>query len=594
MRITRFTHWTFSESRRIAAVRRTSKGPTRFLTAGLLTILLAGLPAQAATTSFTFNITGSASSSTGANGVDNYKDDGAGPVPPFGNAIFVTTGTLTQNSASTAVANGSFTFTFPNGDSFQGTYGGITLTFQGGGGGSGGANTQGTGPATITGGTGTFANASGSMTITFSGSGSSFTLTGSGSITSQTPGLPPAVFANGTVNNASFATGTNPVAPGTIAAIFGTNLDDGTSNPFSSFGSNGKLLTTLGGASVTFNGISAPIFSSFPGQLNVQIPLELGGAPSASVVVTVGGQASTPQTVPLGPNSPGIFTVPPGGTGQGAIQIANTTIFAAAAGSISGAQTRAANPGEFLTIYCTGLGDVSTPPQTGMAASGNPLSATVTTPQVTIGGIPATVSFAGLSPGFVGLYQVNAQIPTGAPSGNAITVVLSIGGKQSNTVTIAVAGSGGGGGGNNPVVLQGSATSVTGTLPGTLILDSTATGSISISATGVSSGGQTVYSASGTGNGTVSCLGFNGSNSNSNWTASLSATVTVSPAITSLVTSGGSVSGNFSYSIILNGCGGSSTNAGSGTVTGTVNHGGAVTLILTGSGGGGGGGGGGR
>jgi uncharacterized protein (TIGR03437 family) len=114
----------------------------------------------------------------------------------------------------------------------------------------------------------------------------------------------PVVPADSVVNNASFALGTNPLAPGTIAAIFGTALDDGTNNAFSSFGTNGELLTTLGGASVTFNGISAPMFSAFPGQLNVQIPDGLGTATSAMVVVTVGGQSSAPQTVPLGSFSP--------------------------------------------------------------------------------------------------------------------------------------------------------------------------------------------------------------------------------------------------------------------------------------------------
>jgi len=57
---------------------------------------------------------------------------------------------------------------------------------------------------------------------------------------------------------------------------------------------------------------------------------------------------------------------------------------------------------------------------------------------VTIGGVPATVSFAGLAPGFVGLYQVNVEVPEAAPSGSSVPVVLSIGGAASNTVTIAV------------------------------------------------------------------------------------------------------------------------------------------------------------
>ena len=255
------------------------------------------------------------------------------------------------------------------------------------------------------------------------------------------PGTPPpSVNANGTVSNASFAPGTNPLAPGTIAAIFGTNLNDGSSNPFSAFGSNGTLLTMLGGASVTFNGISAPLFSSFPSQLNVEIPEELTGATSATVQVTVGGLASAPQTVPLGPDSPGIFTIPPGGTGQGAIQIANTVIFAAPAGSIPGAQAQPANPGDFLTIYCTGLGAVTNPPATGAPAPSNPLSTTVATPLVTIGGIQANVTFYGLAPGYVGLYQVNVQVPAGSPAGNAVPLVLTIGGQTSNTVTIAISG----------------------------------------------------------------------------------------------------------------------------------------------------------
>lgn len=97
-------------------------------------------------------------------------------------------------------------------------------------------------------------------------------------------------------------------------------------------------------------------------------------------------------------------------------------------------------PGEFITIYCTGLGAVSNPPTPGKPASNNPLSMTLITPKVTIGGQPATVSFSGLSPGFVGLYQVNAQIPDGSAGGSAVSVTLSLGGVESNTVTIAVAG----------------------------------------------------------------------------------------------------------------------------------------------------------
>jgi uncharacterized protein (TIGR03437 family) len=57
---------------------------------------------------------------------------------------------------------------------------------------------------------------------------------------------------------------------------------------------------------------------------------------------------------------------------------------------------------------------------------------------VTIGGVPARVTFSGLAPGFVGLYQVNVQVPPGAPAGDAITAQLEIGGVTSNAVTIAI------------------------------------------------------------------------------------------------------------------------------------------------------------
>ncbi len=59
-------------------------------------------------------------------------------------------------------------------------------------------------------------------------------------------------------------------------------------------------------------------------------------------------------------------------------------------------------------------------------------------PTVTIGDVPAVVNFSGLAPGFVGLYQVNVEVPANAPTGEAVEVVLTIGGVASNTVTIAV------------------------------------------------------------------------------------------------------------------------------------------------------------
>ena len=244
----------------------------------------------------------------------------------------------------------------------------------------------------------------------------------------------PVLSELGVVNNASFAVGSNPIAPGSIAAIFGTNLNDGYSVLFSNFGPDGKLVTTLGYAQVTINGEAAPLFYSTPSQLGVQIPTELTGT-SATIEVTVAGTTSASMTISLDTFSPGIFTVNQSGQGQGAILISSSTL-AAPSGSVLGRDARPAMPGESITIFCTGLGQVTPALPTGMPASSN---MTVAEPTVTIGGIPATVQFSGMAYGFVGLNQVNVQVPTGTAFGNSIPVVLTIGGKRSNTVTMAVA-----------------------------------------------------------------------------------------------------------------------------------------------------------
>jgi uncharacterized protein (TIGR03437 family) len=90
--------------------------------------------------------------------------------------------------------------------------------------------------------------------------------------------------------------------------------------------------------------------------------------------------------------------------------------------------TSPAVAGETLLIYCTGLGPVSPAPADGAAASG--AATTALTPTVTIGGTSATISYSGLAPGYVGLYQINAVVPSGLASGN-VPVVIAAGGASS-------------------------------------------------------------------------------------------------------------------------------------------------------------------
>ena len=245
----------------------------------------------------------------------------------------------------------------------------------------------------------------------------------------DTPGAP-AINA-GDIVNGSF--NHQAPAPGSIATVFGAALSTAVA-----YASSVPLPASLAGVTVLVNGRAAPLFYVSPTQINFQTPWEAAGQAQAAVVVSVQGVASNAATVALPALSPGIFTVNQAGAGQGAILIAGTATIAALAGSIPGASTTPARAGQFVSIFATGLGPVGNPPATGAAALSNPLAMATNQVQVTIGGLPAVVSFAGLAPGFVGLYQVNAQVPAGAATGDAVPVVLSVGGASSNPVTVAI------------------------------------------------------------------------------------------------------------------------------------------------------------
>ena len=90
-------------------------------------------------------------------------------------------------------------------------------------------------------------------------------------------------------------------------------------------------------------------------------------------------------------------------------------------------------------IYATGLGPVDQTVGLGAPAPANPPANITDLPiRVTIGGQSATVQFAGLAPGFVGLYQVNVQVPQGVPPGPAVPVVIQQEGLVSKPVGISV------------------------------------------------------------------------------------------------------------------------------------------------------------
>jgi uncharacterized protein (TIGR03437 family) len=241
------------------------------------------------------------------------------------------------------------------------------------------------------------------------------------------PTTTPASFVS-----AANPTGGNRLAPGSLASLYGTNL----AASISAADFVPPLPVTLNGTSITIAGAAVPLLYVSPGQINFQVPWFTITGPSQGALVVNQGQFNASITVVLTPFAPALFTTNSQGSGQAAALINNTATLVAPVGAFPG--SRPASKGEFIQLYCTGLGDVTNRPSTGSVAPSGPLAATIANPTVTIGTVTVIPVFSGLSPGFVGLYQVNLQIPSTAPSGNAVPVVLTIGGVQSNTATIAI------------------------------------------------------------------------------------------------------------------------------------------------------------
>ena len=225
----------------------------------------------------------------------------------------------------------------------------------------------------------------------------------------QTPPRRPAATAAG--NAASFETG---AVAGSAVTVFATAITPG---PGITAASAIPLPQSLAGLVVTVNGRQAPLYAvanvNGAEQTNIQIPWETTGD-RASIVLTRDSLSSTPFDVPLLPAQPAVFTT----DGSAAIMVRATD------NTLVTAQ-RPLEAGEFIYFYATGLGPVSNTPATGSGGPSNPLANALTTPTVTIDGLACPLQFAGLAPGFAGLYQINIRVPAGISSGTRDLILRS-------------------------------------------------------------------------------------------------------------------------------------------------------------------------
>lgn len=268
-------------------------------------------------------------------------------------------------------------------------------------------------------------------------------------------GVAPTIDTNG-VHSVANGSITNP--PGSLIYATGTNMASQTlvanSTPLAL-----QMQTSTDDVSVTVNGITVPMYYITPTVVSLQLPWGTTTG-TATMVVTRNGVPSNPVTFQVGQVSPGIYTTNRVGSGMAWAIFASTSKLnskaqVAQSNNVSTYVGGAATAGDILYIYAAGLGP---PKDTTKAVDGQapcPLTnnvpgpcpagynasnyATLNTPVVTIGGVPAKVNASILDPTYPGLYLVFFTVPAGSPKGSTVPVQIEVGGVITPTnVTIAI------------------------------------------------------------------------------------------------------------------------------------------------------------
>jgi uncharacterized protein (TIGR03437 family) len=238
----------------------------------------------------------------------------------------------------------------------------------------------------------------------------------------QPQDLPPQITSGRVVNGGSFQPG---LAPGGLASLFGSNLSTATASA-----SDSPFPNSLSGVQVTVDGIAAPLLYSSPGQVNFQVPFEVQAGNPVPIVVIRDGVSSAPAQVPIVEYAPGILTY----TGVDnnvypLIQHLDNSFVDPGHPAVAG---------EILMAFLTGVGGFVDHPPTGTAPPVSPLSITVITPSIVLGGVAADVLWSGLSPTRLGVVQINLQLPNSLPAGTALPLTFTFDTATSQTVQLAV------------------------------------------------------------------------------------------------------------------------------------------------------------
>ena len=241
----------------------------------------------------------------------------------------------------------------------------------------------------------------------------------------------PTITMEGVVSSAGFIGGS--VAPGEILSFFGTDIGPNQLAGLE-FGSDGLVLTEIGGTRILFDGKPAPMVFSITNQASAVAPYALArvGRTSTEVEIEKDGRRTRAIRLPISAAKPSIFSINQSGTGPGAVLNQDFSLNSAA---------NPAKRGAAIQIFLTGGGQTSPASADGeLAPSSLPLAELVAEVSVTIGGRPAPVLYKGGAPGLInGLVQVNVLIDEATPIGDAVELIVTVGGLPSQAgITVSV------------------------------------------------------------------------------------------------------------------------------------------------------------
>jgi len=283
----------------------------------------------------------------------------------------------------------------------------------------------------------------GTLTITASAGALRATFTATVADPVVVPPTPPAdapVISPGGIGQNGFSVpAVQTISPGAITTVYGSNFMAAGSAAQVNAVAAGALSTKFAGVCVTFGGVRAPIFAVAATQVTVEIPALAAGATAVQVVRNCDDAAKELKSNVISATaqaaSPEFLYLQATASGQNPVAAVSATdgAFIGVTGSIPGANLHPAKAGDILVVYALGLGTTSPSQADGVPAPG--IASAALPVGVTIGGVAlaaADILYAGVSPSYIGLYQINLRVPAGVAAGNQ-PMVLTVGTNQSPT-----------------------------------------------------------------------------------------------------------------------------------------------------------------